>query len=168
MDSRAGGSARERGREPAPFPSHTSQRGTSRPGVATQLPATAPRLPRAVLGSAPSLPVPPSRDLVPPSFPAPDTSSPRLPPGAAKFLRSGPRAEPGPGRSGAPRCPVPARRPRARPRPHRAMLCGRWRSCRRRPEEPPVAAQVAAPLLLSPPDGDTKRPGLRALKKMGQ
>uniref|UniRef100_A0ABI7WUX2 Phosphoinositide phospholipase C n=1 Tax=Felis catus TaxID=9685 RepID=A0ABI7WUX2_FELCA len=47
------------------------------------------------------------------------------------------------------------------------MLCGRWRSCRRRPEEPPVAAQVAAPLLLAPPDGDTKRPGLRALKKMG-
>lgn len=51
------------------------------------------------------------------------------------------------------------------------MLCGRWRRCRRPPEEPPVAAQVAAPVALpSPPtpsDGGTKRPGLRALKKMG-
>ncbi|XP_032125857.1 1-phosphatidylinositol 4,5-bisphosphate phosphodiesterase delta-3 [Sapajus apella] len=55
------------------------------------------------------------------------------------------------------------------------MLCGRWRRCRRPPEEPPVAAQVAAQVaapvaLQSPPtpsDGGTKRPGLRALKKMG-
>ncbi|XP_074244874.1 1-phosphatidylinositol 4,5-bisphosphate phosphodiesterase delta-3 isoform X1 [Saimiri boliviensis] len=55
------------------------------------------------------------------------------------------------------------------------MLCGRWRRCRRPPEEPPVAAQVAAQVaapvaLPSPPtpsDGGTKRPGLRALKKMG-
>ncbi|XP_063574912.1 1-phosphatidylinositol 4,5-bisphosphate phosphodiesterase delta-3 isoform X4 [Pongo abelii] len=55
------------------------------------------------------------------------------------------------------------------------MLCGRWRHCRRPPEEPPVAAQVAAQVaapvaLPSPPtpsDGGTKRPGLRALKKMG-
>ncbi|XP_003786299.1 1-phosphatidylinositol 4,5-bisphosphate phosphodiesterase delta-3 [Otolemur garnettii] len=51
------------------------------------------------------------------------------------------------------------------------MLCGRWRSCRRPPEEPPVPAQIAAPAALShspaPADGGTKRPGLRALKKMG-
>ncbi|XP_003131373.1 1-phosphatidylinositol 4,5-bisphosphate phosphodiesterase delta-3 isoform X1 [Sus scrofa] len=51
------------------------------------------------------------------------------------------------------------------------MLCGLWRSRHRRPEEPPVPAQVAAPVALpSPPapqDGGTKRPGLRALKKMG-
>ncbi|XP_025717617.2 1-phosphatidylinositol 4,5-bisphosphate phosphodiesterase delta-3 isoform X1 [Callorhinus ursinus] len=47
------------------------------------------------------------------------------------------------------------------------MLCGRWRSCRRRPEEPPVPAQVATPVALAPPDGGSKRPGLRALKKMG-
>ncbi|XP_059853895.1 1-phosphatidylinositol 4,5-bisphosphate phosphodiesterase delta-3 isoform X2 [Delphinus delphis] len=51
------------------------------------------------------------------------------------------------------------------------MLCGRWRSRHRRREEPPVPAQVAAPVALpSPPapqDGGNKRPGLRALKKMG-
>uniref|UniRef100_A0A8C9CUU4 Phosphoinositide phospholipase C n=1 Tax=Phocoena sinus TaxID=42100 RepID=A0A8C9CUU4_PHOSS len=51
------------------------------------------------------------------------------------------------------------------------MLCGRWRSRHRRREEPPVPAQVAVPLALpSPPapqDGGNKRPGLRALKKMG-
>ncbi|XP_031324446.1 1-phosphatidylinositol 4,5-bisphosphate phosphodiesterase delta-3 isoform X1 [Camelus dromedarius] len=51
------------------------------------------------------------------------------------------------------------------------MLCGRWRSRGRPPEEPPVLAQVAAPVALpSPPasqDGGAKRPGLRALKKMG-
>ncbi|KAI6049360.1 PLCD3 [Marmota monax] len=51
------------------------------------------------------------------------------------------------------------------------MLCGHWRRCRRLPEEPPVPAQVSAPLALQPspasPDGGTKRPGLRALKKMG-
>ncbi|XP_008836447.1 1-phosphatidylinositol 4,5-bisphosphate phosphodiesterase delta-3 isoform X2 [Nannospalax galili] len=51
------------------------------------------------------------------------------------------------------------------------MLCGRWRRCRRSPGEPTVSAQVAAPLALQPspasPDGGTKRPGLRALKKMG-
>ncbi|XP_007953462.1 1-phosphatidylinositol 4,5-bisphosphate phosphodiesterase delta-3 [Orycteropus afer afer] len=50
------------------------------------------------------------------------------------------------------------------------MLCGRWRSCRHA-EEPPVPAQVAAPVALlpqpAPSDGGTKRPGLRALKKMG-
>ncbi|XP_044245123.3 1-phosphatidylinositol 4,5-bisphosphate phosphodiesterase delta-3 isoform X2 [Ursus arctos] len=47
------------------------------------------------------------------------------------------------------------------------MLCGRWRSCRRRPEEPPLPAQVATPVALVPPDGGSRRPGLRALKKMG-
>lgn len=48
------------------------------------------------------------------------------------------------------------------------MLCGRWSSCRGRPPEiSPVSAQVAAPVALPPPDGGTKRPGLRALKKMG-
>nr|XP_027802811.1 1-phosphatidylinositol 4,5-bisphosphate phosphodiesterase delta-3 [Marmota flaviventris] len=51
------------------------------------------------------------------------------------------------------------------------MLCGHWRRCRRLPEEPPVPAQVSAPLALQPspasPDGGTKSPGLRALKKMG-
>ncbi|XP_059989096.1 1-phosphatidylinositol 4,5-bisphosphate phosphodiesterase delta-3 [Lagenorhynchus albirostris] len=51
------------------------------------------------------------------------------------------------------------------------MLCGRWRSRHRRREEPPVPAQVAASVALpSPPapqDGGNKRPGLRALKKMG-
>ncbi|XP_045841638.1 1-phosphatidylinositol 4,5-bisphosphate phosphodiesterase delta-3 [Meles meles] len=47
------------------------------------------------------------------------------------------------------------------------MLCGRWRSCRRRPEEPPVPAQVVTPVALAPPDGGSRRPGLRALKKMG-
>ncbi|XP_047403550.1 1-phosphatidylinositol 4,5-bisphosphate phosphodiesterase delta-3 isoform X4 [Sciurus carolinensis] len=52
------------------------------------------------------------------------------------------------------------------------MLCGHWRRrCRRPPEEPPVPAQVSATLALPPspasPDGGTKRPGLRALKKMG-
>eukprot|EP00070_Physeter_catodon_P048803 XP_028355697.1 1-phosphatidylinositol 4,5-bisphosphate phosphodiesterase delta-3 isoform X1 [Physeter catodon] len=51
------------------------------------------------------------------------------------------------------------------------MLCGRWRSRHRRHEEPPMPAQVAAPVALpSPPapqDGGNKRPGLRALKKMG-
>ncbi|XP_045670144.1 1-phosphatidylinositol 4,5-bisphosphate phosphodiesterase delta-3 isoform X6 [Ursus americanus] len=46
------------------------------------------------------------------------------------------------------------------------MLCGRWRSCRRRPEEPPLPAQVATPVALVPPDGGSRRPGLRALKKM--
>uniref|UniRef100_A0A8C6FT46 Phosphoinositide phospholipase C n=1 Tax=Moschus moschiferus TaxID=68415 RepID=A0A8C6FT46_MOSMO len=50
------------------------------------------------------------------------------------------------------------------------MLCGSWRSRRRQPEEPP-ARQVATPVgLPSPPaphDGSIKRPGLRALKKMG-
>ncbi|XP_070249136.1 1-phosphatidylinositol 4,5-bisphosphate phosphodiesterase delta-3 isoform X2 [Myotis yumanensis] len=49
------------------------------------------------------------------------------------------------------------------------MLCGRWGSRRRR--EPPVRAQVAASVALPPPpalqDGGTRRPGLRALKKMG-
>ncbi|XP_054449249.1 1-phosphatidylinositol 4,5-bisphosphate phosphodiesterase delta-3 [Pteronotus mesoamericanus] len=49
------------------------------------------------------------------------------------------------------------------------MLCGRWRSRRRR--EPPVPAQVAASVAFPPPpapqDGSTRRPGLRALKKMG-
>ncbi|XP_032178677.1 1-phosphatidylinositol 4,5-bisphosphate phosphodiesterase delta-3 isoform X5 [Mustela erminea] len=47
------------------------------------------------------------------------------------------------------------------------MLCGRWRSCRRRPEEPSVPAQVATSVALAPPDGGSRRPGLRALKKMG-
>ncbi|XP_019607764.2 1-phosphatidylinositol 4,5-bisphosphate phosphodiesterase delta-3 [Rhinolophus sinicus] len=51
------------------------------------------------------------------------------------------------------------------------MLCGRWRYLRRRRDETPVPAQVAAPLALptppSPQDGGTKRPGLQALKKMG-
>ncbi|KAL1779168.1 1-phosphatidylinositol 4,5-bisphosphate phosphodiesterase delta-3 [Sigmodon hispidus] len=51
------------------------------------------------------------------------------------------------------------------------MLCGSWRRCRRSPEEPRVSAQVTAPLELLPspasPDSGTKRPGLRALKKMG-
>ncbi|XP_036051205.1 1-phosphatidylinositol 4,5-bisphosphate phosphodiesterase delta-3 [Onychomys torridus] len=51
------------------------------------------------------------------------------------------------------------------------MLCGSWRRSRRSPEEPRVAAQVATPLALPPspasPDSGTKRPGLRALKKMG-
>ncbi|KAK2499769.1 hypothetical protein MC885_008268 [Smutsia gigantea] len=48
------------------------------------------------------------------------------------------------------------------------MLCGRWSSCRgRQPEMSPVSAQVAAPVALPSPDGGTKRPGLRALKKMG-
>nr|KAF6416787.1 hypothetical protein HJG59_014351 [Molossus molossus] len=49
------------------------------------------------------------------------------------------------------------------------MLCGRWRSRRR--QESPVPAQVAASVALPPPsalqDGGTKRPRLRALKKMG-
>uniref|UniRef100_A0A452SFX0 Phosphoinositide phospholipase C n=1 Tax=Ursus americanus TaxID=9643 RepID=A0A452SFX0_URSAM len=48
---------------------------------------------------------------------------------------------------------------------------GRWEflqvSCRRRPEEPPLPAQVATPVALVPPDGGSRRPGLRALKKMG-
>nr|XP_048301802.1 1-phosphatidylinositol 4,5-bisphosphate phosphodiesterase delta-3 isoform X1 [Myodes glareolus] len=51
------------------------------------------------------------------------------------------------------------------------MLCSSWRRCRRSPEEPRVSAQVSAPLALPPspasPDSGTKRPGLRALKKMG-
>ncbi|KAF6299377.1 hypothetical protein mRhiFer1_013119 [Rhinolophus ferrumequinum] len=51
------------------------------------------------------------------------------------------------------------------------MLCGRWRYLRRRRDETPVPAQVAAPLALptppSPQDGGTKSLGLRALKKMG-
>ncbi|XP_027373079.1 1-phosphatidylinositol 4,5-bisphosphate phosphodiesterase delta-3 isoform X1 [Bos indicus x Bos taurus] len=51
------------------------------------------------------------------------------------------------------------------------MLCGSWRSRRRQPEEPLVPAQVATPVgLASPPasqEGNIKRPGLRALKKMG-
>ncbi|XP_059127896.1 1-phosphatidylinositol 4,5-bisphosphate phosphodiesterase delta-3 isoform X1 [Peromyscus eremicus] len=51
------------------------------------------------------------------------------------------------------------------------MLCGSWRRSRRSSEEPRVAAQVATPLALPPspasPDSGTKRPGLRALKKMG-
>ncbi|XP_057630855.1 1-phosphatidylinositol 4,5-bisphosphate phosphodiesterase delta-3 [Chionomys nivalis] len=51
------------------------------------------------------------------------------------------------------------------------MLCGSWRRCRRSPEEPRVSVQVSAPLALPPspasPDSGTKRPGLRALKKMG-
>uniref|UniRef100_A0A8D2AVH9 Phosphoinositide phospholipase C n=1 Tax=Sciurus vulgaris TaxID=55149 RepID=A0A8D2AVH9_SCIVU len=50
------------------------------------------------------------------------------------------------------------------------MLCGHWRRrCRRPPEEPPVPAQVSDALPPSPasPDGGIKRPGLRALKKMG-
>ncbi|XP_006062289.4 1-phosphatidylinositol 4,5-bisphosphate phosphodiesterase delta-3 isoform X1 [Bubalus bubalis] len=51
------------------------------------------------------------------------------------------------------------------------MLCGSWRSRRRQPEEPLVPAQVATPVgLASPPssqEGSIKRPGLRALKKMG-
>ncbi|XP_006833582.1 PREDICTED: 1-phosphatidylinositol 4,5-bisphosphate phosphodiesterase delta-3 [Chrysochloris asiatica] len=49
------------------------------------------------------------------------------------------------------------------------MLCGRWRSCRGPPEEPPVSAQVAAPIARppQPKDSGTKRPGLLALKKMG-
>uniref|UniRef100_A0A452SFW6 Phosphoinositide phospholipase C n=1 Tax=Ursus americanus TaxID=9643 RepID=A0A452SFW6_URSAM len=41
------------------------------------------------------------------------------------------------------------------------------RACRRRPEEPPLPAQVATPVALVPPDGGSRRPGLRALKKMG-
>ncbi|ELK14192.1 1-phosphatidylinositol-4,5-bisphosphate phosphodiesterase delta-3 [Pteropus alecto] len=52
------------------------------------------------------------------------------------------------------------------------MLCGRWRSCRRRRrEEPPMPAQVAAAVALlpqpAPQDAGSKRPGLRALKKLG-
>ncbi|XP_034360563.1 1-phosphatidylinositol 4,5-bisphosphate phosphodiesterase delta-3 isoform X2 [Arvicanthis niloticus] len=51
------------------------------------------------------------------------------------------------------------------------MLCGGWRRSRRSPEEPRVSAQVAAPLTFPPSpassDSSTKRPGLRALKKMG-
>uniref|UniRef100_D4A978 Phosphoinositide phospholipase C n=1 Tax=Rattus norvegicus TaxID=10116 RepID=D4A978_RAT len=51
------------------------------------------------------------------------------------------------------------------------MLCGGWRRSRRSPEEPRVSAQVAAPLAFLPSpassDSSTKRPGLRALKKMG-
>ncbi|KAM6163115.1 1-phosphatidylinositol 4,5-bisphosphate phosphodiesterase delta-3 [Rhynchocyon petersi] len=42
------------------------------------------------------------------------------------------------------------------------MLCSRWRTCRRPPEESPASAHVAAPA-----DGSSRRPGLRALKKMG-
>ncbi|XP_002719236.1 1-phosphatidylinositol 4,5-bisphosphate phosphodiesterase delta-3 isoform X1 [Oryctolagus cuniculus] len=49
------------------------------------------------------------------------------------------------------------------------MLCGPWRSCRRPPEESPVPARDAAPLELPPasPESGARRPGLRALKKMG-
>ncbi|XP_058140350.1 1-phosphatidylinositol 4,5-bisphosphate phosphodiesterase delta-3 isoform X2 [Dasypus novemcinctus] len=51
------------------------------------------------------------------------------------------------------------------------MLCGRWCGCGRRPKEPPVAAQVAESVERAsppaPPDGGSRRPGLRALKKMG-
>lgn len=54
--------------------------------------APPPRRPRP----RPSLPVPPSLHLVPPSLPPPNTSFSRLPPGAAKFLRSRRLAEPGP------------------------------------------------------------------------
>lgn len=142
----------------------------SSPGVT----AASPPLPRASPAPSeprPSLPVPPSLYLVPPSLPPPNTSFSRLPPGAAKFLRSRGRAEPGPGGSSAPAALSP-RRPRARPGPLRAMLCSHWRSLRRRRKETRVRAQVAAPLALPPPpspqDGGTKRPGLRALKKMGQ
>ncbi|XP_042527109.1 1-phosphatidylinositol 4,5-bisphosphate phosphodiesterase delta-3 [Dipodomys spectabilis] len=51
------------------------------------------------------------------------------------------------------------------------MLCGGWRRCRCPPEEPPVPAPFAASPLRQPspasPDGGTRRPGPRALKKMG-
>ncbi|KAM5274386.1 1-phosphatidylinositol 4,5-bisphosphate phosphodiesterase delta-3 [Ctenodactylus gundi] len=51
------------------------------------------------------------------------------------------------------------------------MLCGRWRRCRRPSEEPSVPAPAAATLALPPSpaslDGGSRRPGLRALKKMG-
>nr|KAF6309203.1 phospholipase C delta 3 [Pipistrellus kuhlii] len=49
------------------------------------------------------------------------------------------------------------------------MLCGRWRSRRRR--APPLPAQSSASVGSAPPaapqDGGARRPGLRALKKMG-
>uniref|UniRef100_A0A452SFS0 Phosphoinositide phospholipase C n=1 Tax=Ursus americanus TaxID=9643 RepID=A0A452SFS0_URSAM len=41
---------------------------------------------------------------------------------------------------------------------------GGWRQV---PREPPLPAQVATPVALVPPDGGSRRPGLRALKKMG-
>ncbi|XP_051014767.1 1-phosphatidylinositol 4,5-bisphosphate phosphodiesterase delta-3 [Acomys russatus] len=51
------------------------------------------------------------------------------------------------------------------------MLCDCWRRSCRSPEEPRVSAQVTAPLAFPPSpassDSGTKRPGLRALKKMG-
>ncbi|KAM4843768.1 1-phosphatidylinositol 4,5-bisphosphate phosphodiesterase delta-3 isoform 3-T3 [Thomomys bottae] len=51
------------------------------------------------------------------------------------------------------------------------MLCGRWRRRRSPPAEPPVRALLAAPPARQPspasPDGGTRRPGPRALKKMG-
>ncbi|XP_054987015.1 1-phosphatidylinositol 4,5-bisphosphate phosphodiesterase delta-3 [Sorex araneus] len=49
------------------------------------------------------------------------------------------------------------------------MLCRRWRKRHPPPEEPPARAQLAAPTALppAPPDGGSRRPGLRALKKLG-
>ncbi|KAG8505028.1 1-phosphatidylinositol 4,5-bisphosphate phosphodiesterase delta-3 [Galemys pyrenaicus] len=47
------------------------------------------------------------------------------------------------------------------------MLCIRWGNSRRRSAEGRVRAQVAPPLSTPTPDGGTKRPRLRALKKMG-
>ncbi|XP_048223171.1 1-phosphatidylinositol 4,5-bisphosphate phosphodiesterase delta-3 isoform X1 [Perognathus longimembris pacificus] len=51
------------------------------------------------------------------------------------------------------------------------MLCGRWRRRRCPPEEPPMPAPLAASPARQPspasPDGATRRPGPRALKKMG-
>lgn len=125
-----------------------------------------PRRPRPL--RAPPSRVPPSRtSSLPPSA---DTYSSRLAPGAAKFS-AGTAQSRGRARA-APPGPVPARRPGPAPAPRDPpdMLCGRWGSRRRR--EPPVPAQVAASVALPPPpalqDGGARRPGLRALKKMGQ
>lgn len=126
----------------------------SRPGV-QQAPRTAPVRPRSAHLHLVPPPSPSSRGLLlltlraPLSFLARDRAASCVP--VAPFSRT----DPGPG-----------------PGPFETMLCGGWRRSRRSPEEPRVSAQVAASLAFPPSpassDSSTKRPGLRALKKMGQ
>lgn len=99
---RSSGRTRRPGRGGSDLPLPIPRRGpNSPPGVTAPLRgclSPPPRRPRP----RPLFPVPPSLYLVPPSLPPPNTYFSRLPPGVTKFLRSRPRALPGPGGSSAP------------------------------------------------------------------
>lgn len=138
----------------------TPRRGdTSRPGVVTSSPHPPPRA-----SPKPSSAPPPPQPLLLstsslPLFPAPDTSCPRLPPGAAKFLRSGPRAEPGPGRSGAPTALSPRADPGPGPGPTEPCCAAAGGAVAAGPRSPRCRPRSRRPFCSRPQTAAPRGPG---------